>query len=187
MGTVTEVFSSSISLPIVRGVIMPTVSGTFSLSTPAFSAVWQIFFKNVISDLVASMGENSHVIPCFLMYSIDSVVALSTCSGVMLRAYFIWTCEDEMNTWIVSTSHSSAASMSVFVARDSAQISVFRPALLISVTAFFSPSEDAGKPASIASTPSRLSWRAISILSSIVRETPGVCSPSLKVVSKMRM
>ena len=37
------------------------------------------------------------------------------------------------------------------------------------------------------STPSLLSWRAISILSSAVKETPGVCSPSLSVVSKIRM
>src|SRR3990170_3010076 len=92
-GTVTTVFKSAISLLMVRGIIMPTVSGTFILSVPAFSAARQTRFRKGNSDLVASIGENSHTKPCFLMYSVDSTVAESTCSGVRLTAYFICTGE----------------------------------------------------------------------------------------------
>ena len=47
-----------------------------------------------------------------------------------------------------------------------------------------SPCEEAGKPASMAWTPSSESWRAISSFCSKVNDIPGVCSPSLRVVSK---
>jgi hypothetical protein len=48
-----------------------------------------------------------------------------------------------------------------------------------------SPCDDAGKPASITSTPSRSSACAISTLSSGDSAMPGDCSPSLSVVSKI--
>ena len=133
------------------------------------------------------MGENSHFIPCFFTCSIDSIDAVSTCSGVKFTAYFIWTGEVGMKTCTKPTSQSIAASISLFIARDKAQISEVNPAFAMSLTTFFSPSDELGKPASMVSTPSLLSWRAISILSSAVKETPGVCSPSLKVVSKIRI
>ncbi|KON33272.1 hypothetical protein AC477_01705, partial [miscellaneous Crenarchaeota group-1 archaeon SG8-32-1] len=44
--------------------------------------------------------------------------------------------------------------------------------------------EAAAKPASMASTPSRSKLSAILSFFSGVNETPGVCSPSLRVVSK---
>jgi hypothetical protein len=44
-----------------------------------------------------------------------------------------------------------------------------------------------GKPASITSTPSFSSWRAISSFSSRFRVVPAACSPSLRVVSKIIM
>ena len=47
-----------------------------------------------------------------------------------------------------------------------------------------SPSEAAAKPASMASTPRLSRLSAILSLFSGVKETPGVCSPSLRVVSK---
>ena len=53
------------------------------------------------------------------------------------------------------------------------------------LTASKSPGEVIGKPASMMSTPSRSSWCAISILSRGVQATPGDCSPSRRVVSKM--
>src|SRR5512138_2386613 len=58
-------------------------------------------------------------------------------------------------------------------------------AFAMSWTASQSPFEDAGKPASITSTRSRSSWRAIRIFSSLVIDAPGLCSPSRNVVSKM--
>ncbi len=64
-------------------------------------------------------------------------------------------------------------------------ISLSKPSFAISLTASFSPLEVIGMPASIVSTPSLSSCLAIVSLSSTVNETPGVCSPSLKVVSKI--
>ena len=48
-----------------------------------------------------------------------------------------------------------------------------------------SPGLAAAKPASITSTPSFSSWRAMRSFSSLVIDAPGLCSPSRKVVSKM--
>jgi len=58
------------------------------------------------------------------------------------------------------------------------------PASAISFIASSSPSEAAAKPASMALTPSRSRLSAILSFFSGVKETPGVCSPSLRVVSK---
>jgi hypothetical protein len=55
----------------------------------------------------------------------------------------------------------------------------------MSFIATSSPSEAAAKPASRASTPSLSRLSAILTFFSGVRETPGVCSPSLRVVSKI--
>src|SRR6186713_617722 len=54
-------------------------------------------------------------------------------------------------------------------------------------TASKSPGEAAGKPASMTSTLSRASWRATSSFSAAVRPAPGACSPSRRVVSKIRI
>ncbi len=56
----------------------------------------------------------------------------------------------------------------------------------ISETASKSPSEAIGKPASMMSTPMSSSNAASSILSSNVMVAPGHCSPSRKVVSKIK-
>ena len=55
----------------------------------------------------------------------------------------------------------------------------------MALTASKSPLELAAKPASITSTLSRSSWRAMRSFSSLVMDAPGDCSPSRKVVSKM--
>jgi hypothetical protein len=59
------------------------------------------------------------------------------------------------------------------------------PAPAISFIASSSPSEAAAKPASMALTPSLSKLFAILSFFSGVKETPGVCSPSLRVVSKI--
>gem|GEM_PF-4480448 len=56
----------------------------------------------------------------------------------------------------------------------------------ISRTAAMSSGDAAGKPASITSTPSRASARATPAFSREVMVAPGDCSPSRRVVSKMR-
>ena len=137
MGTLTTVFNSSISLMVVFGIIIPTVSGTFRLSMPASCAALQTCFKKGISERVASIGENSHFTPCFFTYSIESTAADNTCSGVKFTAYFICTGEVGMKTWIKSTSQSIAASISPLVALDRAHISGVKLALAMSRTTFF--------------------------------------------------
>src|SRR5919108_3153313 len=55
----------------------------------------------------------------------------------------------------------------------------------MALIACISPCDTIGNPASIASTPSSSSLIAIWIFWSGVIVTPGVCSPSLRVVSKI--
>ena len=62
-----------------------------------------------------------------------------------------------------------------------------RPAGRSARTASKSPGEAIGKPASMTSTPSSLELRAISSFSCEVQLTPGDCSPSRRVVSKIVM
>ena len=78
----------------------------------------------------------------------------------------------------------ATASMSLGTPRDALQISARKPASEMSFTASSSPSETAAKPASITSTPRSSSRCAILNLFSGVKDTPGVCSPSRRVVSK---
>ncbi len=82
-------------------------------------------------------------------------------------------------------SASAARLMSRSFARASAQTVEPRIACAIALTASKSPFDEAGKPASITSTLSRSSWRAMRSFSSLVIDAPGDCSPSRKVVSKM--
>src|SRR5579859_2085440 len=81
---------------------------------------------------------------------------------------------------------SAQQSMSLKLARESPQITAFLVRLAISLTAAKSPSEAIGNPASITSTPMVSSSSATSSFSSCVMVAPGHCSPSRKVVSKMR-
>jgi hypothetical protein len=78
----------------------------------------------------------------------------------------------------------STASISFLVHLAALDTCALKPCLAINLTASISPSETAAKPASIMSTPSSSSLSAILNLLSGTSDTPGVCSPSLKVVSK---
>ena len=97
----------------------------------------------------------------------------------------MWMSDVAIKVWIYFKSQDKAASISVWTDRASPQISAFNPCLAIVFIAFLSPSDTMGKPASIASTPSSSSLIAMLILCSESTETPGVCSPSLKFVSKI--
>src|SRR5437868_6637647 len=77
-------------------------------------------------------------------------------------------------------------SISLSAARARPQTTAFLVRLAISWTAAKSPSEAIGNPASITSTPIVSSNSATSSFSSCVMVAPGHCSPSRKVVSKMR-
>src|SRR3954447_13677248 len=75
--------------------------------------------------------------------------------------------------------------MSFGCTRDSPAITEFFERRAISLTAWKSPSEVIGKPASMTSTPMSSSISAMSSFSSKVMVAPGHCSPSRKVVSNM--
>ena len=74
--------------------------------------------------------------------------------------------------------------MSFALARQRAAIFAPRTASEMACTASKSPGEAIGKPASMMSTPSRSSWRAIRTFSPVCMLHPGDCSPSRSVVSK---
>ena len=76
------------------------------------------------------------------------------------------------------------ASMSPLVPLPALLISARKPAFAIILTDSISPSLTAANPDSITSIPSSSSFWAIRSLFSGTSDTPGVCSPSLKVVSK---
>ena len=95
-----------------------------------------------------------------------------------------------MNVWIrqrsAPFSASAARRMSPSVVRASAAITGPRTLDAISATASNSPSDETGNPASRMSTFSRASCSAISTFSARVSAMPGACSPSRRVVSKIR-
>ena len=76
-------------------------------------------------------------------------------------------------------------SMSASPVRDRPQITASLERRAISATDSKSPSDAAGKPASMMSTPISSSSSATSIFSSKVMVAPGHCSPSRRVVSNM--
>src|SRR6266540_4198357 len=75
--------------------------------------------------------------------------------------------------------------MSARIARASAVMLAFRPRPAIASAARRSSSELAGVPISRSCTPIASSRLAISTLSSLVKTTPAICSPSRRVQSEM--
>ena len=94
-----------------------------------------------------------------------------------------------MKVWMrrrsAGCSASAARSMSPLAARARPHTTDFLSSLATSWTAWKSPSEAIGKPASITSTPMASRTSATRSFSATVIEQPGDCSPSRKVVSKM--
>ena len=84
-----------------------------------------------------------------------------------------------------SASAAAAASMSAALARQSEATVTFLAARATARTPSKSPGDEAAKPASITSTPSRSSCSPISTFSSGRSAIPGACSPSRSVVSKI--
>ena len=81
---------------------------------------------------------------------------------------------------------SAARRMSPGAARASPAITGPRTASLMRLTLSKSSLEAMGKPASITSTPSSARASAMRSFSDNVMEKPGDCSPSRRVVSKMK-
>ena len=91
--------------------------------------------------------------------------------------------EVPINVITPSTSQSRAASMSSFFVLDKEMIWALRPSEVMAFTDSCSFLETIGKPASICLILTSSNFLAISNFSSGLKQTPGVCSPSLKVVS----
>src|SRR6185295_19033500 len=142
-----------------------------------------------MSVRVASSAENSTSSAC----SIARCTARSTRSrhscGVMRSLRSRWMSDVPMNTWMrlrcAGASAFAAMSTSPSVARASAAIVTPVTSCAICRTAAASPSDAAGNPASIVSTPRSARARATSSFAAAVRAAPGACSPSRRVVSKI--
>jgi|GEM_PF-5660591 len=131
------------------------------------------------------MAENMHFAPWSLIYSTAFTAMVTTSSLLFLIVCILWMSEVDTNVCIISTLQSMQASRSFVRTRARPQTSRLRPSLAMALTFCLSPSEETGKPASSTSTPSLSSCRAILSFCSLVSDTPGVCSPSRSVVSKI--
>ena len=102
----------------------------------------------------------------------------------------MWMSLVEMKVWMRGRSESliafQAASMSWKPVRASPQMTGPCTSRAMASTASKSPGEAIGNPASMMSTPRRASCCAISTFSCLLSEMPGDCSPSRRVVSKIR-
>src|SRR5665647_2147323 len=151
---------------------------------PQSTATLSTLARNSASERLASMALNSTSAPLWVLARSRASVTLarvsaSTSTGVFLIWYFMCTGLVLMNVWMrgfsAALTAAQAASMSLSMARA-------RPAMRGPLT-----SEAIGKPASMMSTRSLASWRAISSFSALFKVAPGACSPSRSVVSKILM
>src|SRR5512135_56348 len=161
----------------------------FTVVAPAAIVASSSLHRKSGSDRPASSGENSTLSVYWRAHPIAFTACSNTCSGVILSFICMWIGELAMKVWMridfAGFSASPARRMSFSLARASPQTVLSWTALAMSWTASKSPFDDAGKPASMTSTRSRSSWRAMRVFSSLVIDAPGLCSPSRKVVSKM--
>src|SRR5205823_96840 len=175
--------------PNCHGIVYPTVSGMLTVLAPALMTASSTRQRKSVSERPASSGENS-TLSVYRRAHVTAFTACSrTCSGDILSFIFMWIGDVAMNVWIrcdfAGLTASPQRTTSFSFARASPHTVLSLIALAISCTASQSPLDDAGKPASITSTRSRSSWRAMRIFSSLVIDAPGLCSPSRSVVSKM--
>ncbi len=156
---------------------------------PALITSSKMRTRKSISERTASSAENS----TSSVYSSASLTALTaastTWSGCMRSFFSMWIGLVAMKVWMrpdfAGLIAPPAAWMSRSLARASEQMVEFWMVSAIVRIASTSPGLAAAKPASMTSTPSFSSWRAMRSFSSLVIDAPGLCSPSRKVVSKM--
>src|SRR3989344_7792520 len=124
-----------------------------------------------------------------LAYFTASEAILMTSSGDFLSLCSIWICEVATNTWmrgfLACLIAFQAASMSSLLVRANAHMTGFFTSLAMASTASKEPLDEMGKPASMMSTFIFSSCFAIMSFSAGVRLAPGLCSPSLHVVSNI--
>ena len=116
-----------------------------------------------------------------LAYLTISAVRASTCSGVILSLYSMWSGDVARKT--LTASHAQSMSFCVARAREATEQSRTVSAMVLTLSK--SPGEEIAKPASITSTFRRSRHFATSIFSFRFIEQPGDCSPSRSFVSKI--
>src|SRR6202165_581171 len=176
--------------PYSSGTAYPTVSGKFKMVAPASTATRQTWHKKSMSVRPASSAENS-TSPTLLRPSL-TIAPMASRAWSRVMCSFTRRCKSEVARKICSrgAAADSSASIAAFTsslrARASAAIGTVRTSCATLRTASRSPREEMGNPASITSTPNAASWCAMRIFSAVFIEKPGDCSPSRRVVSKMR-
>src|SRR2546421_3257586 len=157
---------------------------------PSSSAIWTTSAMNSTSERDPSSGENSTSSVYALAWATAARACPFTSSRVVWSLRSMWMSLVAMKVWMRGRSESliafQAASMSWKLVRARPQITGPCTSRAIDSTASKSPGEVIGKPASMMSTPRRASCCAISSFSARFREIPGDCSPSRRVVSKIR-
>ena len=108
-------------------------------------------------------------------------------SLVIFSLYFRCMSDVAMNVCTYDRFALDTASISLLFARASAHISQLRFSSDMSRTAWASPADITGNPASMTSTPNSSNLFAMVTFCGGDSETPGVCSPSRSVVSKSRI
>ena len=161
----------------------------FTVVAPALMTASTIRHRKSISLRVPSSADHS-TSSIWLRARVTLAIEVSiTCSGVMLSLTRMCSGEVAITVWtrprLANFTASAQRSMSFGWTRDRPAMTAFLERRAISLTAWKSPSEVIGKPASMTSTPMSSSSSATSSFSSKVMVAPGHCSPSRKVVSKM--
>src|SRR3954447_9076675 len=185
----TSSYSRPRNVAYSPGIVYPTVSGTLIVVAPSSIAAAITDAVNSTSARVASIGENSTSSTSERACATAARAWPSTSARVDCSWCSMWMSLVEMNVCTrgrsASRTASAARSMSDACARARPAITGPRTSLAIACTAWKSPGEAIGKPASMTSTPRRASCCAISTFSWVFSEIPGDCSPSRRVVSKI--
>jgi len=156
---------------------------------PAWITASKMRHRKSRSERTASSAENS-TLSVYSNASLTALIAASTTWSGCMRSFFsMWIGLVAMKVWMrpdfAGVMASPAARTSRSLARASEQTVESCTIWAMALMASASPGLAAAKPASITSTPSFSSCRAMRIFSSLVMAAPGLCSPSRKVVSKM--
>ncbi len=173
------------------GVAKPTVSGQLMVVAPASMAAWTTSARKSSSVREASSGENSTSLvysrASFTFSTLMRMISSLALLELELAMDLGGGAEDvDARRWACLTA-SPARRTSFSVQRARPAIVHWVISAAMAETESKSPWEVMGKPASMISTPSCSRARAISSFSFRFMEAPGDCSPSRRVVSKIRM
>ena len=162
----------------------------FTVVAPASMTAWMTSRRNSGSVRPASSGLNSTSLHAATARRTPATARSITCSRDILSLCSRWMGEVARKTWIrglwAYRTASHARSMSRSLQRARPQTVEPATSVAMARTDSKSPTEAIGNPASMTSTPIAARARAISSFSPRFMLAPGDCSPSRRVVSKIR-